>query len=94
MASPIAETSPDPQADPDDNPPLCGDALWAFGGFLDKRWRLNDMLRGRLDGAERLITAILPDSDPQTVSVREHLINAAQEAVATEWKDFEAGVNQ
>lgn len=91
---PIAGTSPDPKADPDDNPPLCGDALWAFGGFLDKRWRLNDMLRGRLDGAERLITAILPDSDPNTVSVREHLIKAALEAVATEWKDFVAGVSQ
>jgi hypothetical protein len=52
------------------------------------------MLRGRLDGAERLITAILPDSDPNTVSVREHLIKAALEAVATEWKDFVAGVSQ
>jgi patatin-related protein len=91
---PIAETSPNPKADADANPPLCGDALWAFGGFLDKRWRLNDMLRGRLDGAERLITAILPDSDPHTVSVREHLINAAQEAVATDWEEFAAGVSR
>jgi patatin-related protein len=91
---PIAGTSPDHNADSNINPPLCGDALWAFGGFLDKRWRLNDMLRGRLDGAERLITAILPDSDPHTVSVREHLIKAAQEAVATEWKEFAAGVSQ
>jgi patatin-related protein len=87
---PIAETSPDPKADPKVNPPLCGDALWAFGGFLDQRWRLNDMLRGRLDGAERLITSILPDSDPQTVEVREHFIRAAQEAVATEWAQFVA----
>jgi hypothetical protein len=91
---PIAGTSPDRKADPNVNPPLRGDALWAFGGFLDARWRLNDMLRGRLDGAERLITAILPDSDPQTVSVREHLIKAAQEAVATEWAQFAAEVNQ
>jgi hypothetical protein len=90
---PIAGTSPDRNANPDVNPPLRGDALWAFGGFLDARWRLNDMLRGRLDGAERLITAILPDSDPHTVSVREHLIRAAQEAIATEWAQFSAGVS-
>jgi hypothetical protein len=91
---PIAGTSPDGKADPDVNPPLRGDALWAFGGFLDPRWRLNDMLRGRLDGAERLITAILPDSDQHTVSVREHFIRAAQEAIATEWPEFSAGVSQ
>jgi hypothetical protein len=48
------------------------------------------MLRGRLDGAERLITAVLPDSDAATVNVRERLIQAAQEAIATEWKKFQS----
>jgi hypothetical protein len=48
------------------------------------------MLRGRLDGAERLITAILPDSDEATLWVREHLIKEAQEAIAEEWEKFEA----
>jgi patatin-related protein len=85
----ISGTLPDLKADQSVNPPLCGDAFWAFGAFLDQRWRLSDMLRGRLDGAERLITAILPDSDPDTVSVRECLICAAQEAIATEWEDFQ-----
>ena len=47
------------------------------------------MLRGRLDGADRLITAILPDSDPQTVQVREMLIREAQAAIAKEWETFE-----
>jgi patatin-related protein len=86
---PIAGTLPGSEANQDVNPPLCGDALWAFGAFLDQRWRLSDMLRGRLDGAERLITAILPDSDPETVSVRERLICMAQEAIAAEWSEFE-----
>ncbi len=31
------------------NPPLKGASFDAFGGFLDQSWRLNDMLRGRLD---------------------------------------------
>jgi hypothetical protein len=85
----IQGTSPDPKAEQNGNPPLRGEALGAFGAFLDQRWRLNDMLRGRLDGAERLITAILPDSDPDTVSVRERFIVAAQEAIATEWEKFQ-----
>jgi patatin-related protein len=69
--------------------PLKGSSLMAFGGFLDQRWRLNDMFRGRLDGADRLITAILPDSDPQTVQVRQMLIREAQTAIVEEWEGFE-----
>jgi hypothetical protein len=57
----------------------------AFGGFLDRRWRLHDMLRGRLHAAERLITAVLPNSDSQTLKIREALIVEAQEAIAREW---------
>jgi patatin-related protein len=73
--------------------PLKGSSLMAFGGFLDSSWRLSDMLRGRLDGADRLITAILPDSDPQTVQVREMLIREAQTAIAKEWETFEREVH-
>lgn len=68
---------------------LKGSSLMAFGGFLDQTWRLSDMLRGRLDGADRLITAILPDTDTTTVKLREMLIREAQEAIATEWREFE-----
>lgn len=39
---------------------LAGRTLMSFGAFLDDSWRRNDMLWGRLDGAERLITALLP----------------------------------
>ena len=38
---------------------LAGRALMSFGAFLDEGWRRNDMLWGRLDGAERLITILL-----------------------------------
>jgi hypothetical protein len=75
------------------SPTLRGQSLDAFGAFLDQEWRLSDMLRGRLDGAERLITAILPDSDPDTMRVRERLIQEAQDAIATEWQSFEVGLN-
>jgi hypothetical protein len=86
---PIAGTVPVSAGNQCENPPLRGAAYGAFGGFLDQQWRLNDMLRGRLDGTERLITAILPDSDQDTVAVRERLICAAQEAIAAEWSDFQ-----
>ncbi len=47
------------------------------------------MLRGRLDGAERLITAVLPDSDDETRRVREEFIRRAQQEIALEWPDFQ-----
>jgi hypothetical protein len=65
---------------------LKGDQFAAFGGFLDQTWRLHDMLRGRLDGADRLISAILPGSDKRTTAVREALITEAQEQIAEDWK--------
>ena len=42
-------------------PKLAGTSMGHFGGFLDKGWRRNDLLWGRLDGAERLLEALLPD---------------------------------
>lgn len=38
---------------------LAGTSLAHFGAFLDRGWRENDILWGRLDGAERLITVLL-----------------------------------
>lgn len=43
---------------------LAGTALSAFGGFLDREWRRNDIMWGRLDAAERVITVLLPDRAP------------------------------
>lgn len=39
---------------------LAGISLHHFGAFLDRTWRQNDIMWGRLDGAERLISGLLP----------------------------------
>ena len=46
---------------------LAGESLFHFGAFLDRVWRFNDILWGRLDGVERLITALLPDEKYEKV---------------------------
>ena len=51
---------------------LAGVVLFNFGGFLDEAWREYDVLWGRLDGAERLITSVLPD--PEDEGIRADLI--------------------
>ncbi len=38
---------------------LAGDSLNAFGGFLKKSWRANDILWGRLDGFNRIVDALV-----------------------------------
>ena len=63
---------------------LAGRALMSFGAFLDRRWRKNDMRWGRLDGAERLITILLPGEDAATKKQREKFISDAQKAILQE----------
>lgn len=46
---------------------LAGTSLYNFGAFIDRVWRKNDIMWGRLDGAERLITAVLPGKDYETL---------------------------
>jgi patatin-related protein len=58
---------------------LAGSALHHFGAFLDQVWRQNDILWGRLDGAERLITAMLPEFENK--KVRAQLIGEAHDAI-------------
>jgi len=38
---------------------LMGTKLGNFGGFFNREWRLNDILWGRLDGADRIISALI-----------------------------------
>ena len=72
----------DERAPGDRRQKLAGRALMSFGAFLDEGWRKNDMLWGRLDGAERLITALLPnESDTET---RQDLIDEAHIAILGE----------
>jgi patatin-related protein len=51
-----------------------GAELGHFGGFLDRIWRENDIMWGRLDGAERLIQALVPPSDEE--DDRKHVVDA------------------
>ena len=65
---------------PDENRrKLAGDYLMNFGAFLDARWRLNDIMWGRLDGAERLITTLLPDE--KFKGLRDLLISEANQTI-------------
>ena len=61
---------------------LAGTKLNNFGAFFEKDFRTNDILWGRLDGAERIITALLP-ADADKVK-REELIEEAHYAILAE----------
>ena len=56
---------------------LQGTRLGNFGAFFAREWRENDMLWGRLDGAECLIKAVMPENDP----LRDGFITAATKAI-------------
>jgi patatin-related protein len=56
---------------------LGGAQFGHFGGFLNERWRRNDMMWGRLDAAERLIRTLLPAGHAQA----EDLVREAQLAI-------------
>lgn len=58
---------------------LAGNALAHFGAFLDRGWRMNDILWGRLDGAERIIATLLPGE--RNAAAREELIRDAHLAI-------------
>lgn len=59
---------------------LAGTKLGNFGAFLEKIWRQNDILWGRLDGAERIIDAIFPGKSDDVTA----LLGEAQAAIVLE----------
>jgi patatin-related protein len=61
---------------------LAGRTLMSFGAFLDERWRRNDMLWGHLDGAERIISALLPDKKDRKLRIE--LIQEAHRGIITQ----------
>jgi hypothetical protein len=67
---------------------LAGTALGHFGAFLDRGWRRNDILWGRLDGAERIVTTLLSglemEDRKRKEQLRKELIKKAQLAILTE----------
>ena len=68
---------------------LLGTKLASFGAFFNGEWRENDMLWGRLDGAECIINALLPD--PADTLRREKYIRDAQLAILQEFRLTETG---
>jgi hypothetical protein len=80
--SPADTASLRPSYMDDGTPKLAGPAFAAFGGFLQRPWREHDMMWGRLDGAERIITALLPD--PAQRQLREHHITRAHDIILAE----------
>ncbi len=67
-----------------DQSKLAGTGLAHFGAFLDENWRRNDIMWGRLDGAERLIQTVLPADDVANVAVREELVRLAHGRILTQ----------
>jgi patatin-related protein len=67
-------------------PKVAGARLGHFGGFLDERWRKNDILWGRLDAAELLVETLVPTG--QDPAAREALVQSlrreAQAAILRE----------
>jgi patatin-related protein len=59
---------------------LAGASFGHFGAFLNHQWRRNDILWGRLDGAERIIRTLLPDRRAEAA----RLIGEAQAAIVCE----------
>lgn len=74
----------DERDDPHGRTKLAGTALANFGAFLQRRWRTNDIMWGRLDGAERLITALLPGIDEASSRVRQALVMQAHRTILRE----------
>jgi len=65
-----------------EKPKLAGAKLHSFGAFFEERFRTNDILWGRLDGAERIITVLLPTDEDR--EKREALISRAHRAILEE----------
>jgi len=57
---------------------LAGTALFHFGAFLNREWRENDLMWGRLDAGERIIRWILPADSADAAE----LIHKANLAIA------------
>jgi patatin-related protein len=59
---------------------LAGIRVGHFGGFLDRAWRDNDLLWGRLDAADVIVSKLLDKKDPERDTIRQR----AQAAILRE----------
>jgi hypothetical protein len=70
---------------------LAGSSLHHFGAFFDRAWRRWDIMWGRLDGAELLITSLLPKGHPlQAELLREAQLAILREELAAPTEVIEA----
>jgi hypothetical protein len=60
-----------------------------FGGFLNRTWRENDFMWGRLDAADRLLTALLPAG-----ALRDELQKRAFHAILREERPQECATDE
>lgn len=58
---------------------LAGYAVQAFGAFLKLEWRQNDILWGRLDACERIVSAVL--NHHADTSLRDDFVTRLQDAI-------------
>jgi patatin-related protein len=65
---------------------LAGTFLSNFGAFFERDWRLNDMVWGRLDAAERIVAALLPAGslDDGERALRDAVVNELHDAIFAE----------
>lgn len=61
---------------------LAGTAVFHFGAFLDEQWRRNDIMWGRLDGCERILTTLFPAAEDKVI--RDALLLEAQCTIVRE----------
>ncbi|MCF8216381.1 MAG: patatin-like protein [Chlorobium sp.] len=71
---------------------LAGTAFGSFGAFMEERWRRNDIMWGQLDGAERIIAALMPDREEAETFIGEAhagiVLDTVQEMGRKEAKDL------
>lgn len=67
---------------------LAGNSLGHFGAFLDRSFRTNDILWGRLDGAERIVRALI---SPLHKAQADTLISETQSRIIEEFLEERQG---
>lgn len=70
---------------------LAGIRVAAFGGFFSQDWREHDILWGRLDAVEGIVTALMPEAD---AAARQEWIDKLQARILVEEFADEAGRNR
>ena len=63
---------------------LAGDAVGHFGGFLDKKWRRNDIMWGRLDAAELIIKTLYPNENRDEAKYKKYIDSVLEDIVYEE----------